>query len=60
MDEEQFRAKLSQMPSGTKLQFQVWKPRQISPPVTMKKQLRVLQSLRAYAAQFGVAIEEKS
>jgi hypothetical protein len=29
LDEEQFRAKLSQMPKGTKLQFQIWKPGQI-------------------------------
>ena len=60
LDEEQFRAKLSQMPKGTKLQFQIWKPGQISPPVSMEKQDAVCRSLQAYAAQFGVTIEQKS
>lgn len=60
LDEEQFRAKLSQMPRGTKLYFQIWKPGQISPPVSMEKQEAVLQALRNYAAQFRVTIEEKS
>ncbi len=60
LDEEQFRAKLSQMPGGTKLYFQIWQPGQISPPVSMEKQEAVLQTLRNHAAQFGVAIEEKT
>jgi hypothetical protein len=60
LDEEQFRAKLSQMPSGTRLQFQIWKPGQISPAVSMEKQDAVFQSLRTYAAQFRVAIGKKS
>jgi len=59
LDEEQFRAKLSQMPGGTKLYFQIWKPGQISPPVSMEKQEAVLQSLRNHATQFEVTIEEK-
>jgi hypothetical protein len=60
LDEGQFRAKLSQMPGGTKLYFQIWKPGQISPPVSMEKQEGVFEALRGYAAQFGVTIEEKS
>jgi hypothetical protein len=60
LDEEQFRAKLSQMPKGTKLQFQIWKPGQISPPVSMEKQEAVFQSLQGYAARCGVNIEQKS
>jgi len=60
LDEEQFRAKLSQMPKGTKLQFQIWKPGQISPPVRMEKQQAVFHSLQGYATQFGVSIEQKS
>jgi hypothetical protein len=60
LDEEQLRAKLSQMPSGTTLQFQIWKPGQISPAVSMEKQEAVFQSLRTYAAQFRVGIGEKS
>jgi hypothetical protein len=60
LDEEQFRAKLSQMPKGTKLQFQIWKPGQISPPVSMEKQEALFQSLQGYAAQCGVNIEQKS
>jgi hypothetical protein len=60
LDEEQFRAKLAQMPAGAKFYFQVWKPGQISPPVSMEKQEAVLQELRKYAAHFGVTIEEKS
>ncbi len=39
---------------------EIWKPGQISPPVSMEKQESVFQSLRSYAAQFGVIIEEKS
>ena len=60
LDEQQFRAKLSQMPRGMKLYFQIWKSGQISPPVSMEKQKAVIQSLRSYAAQFGVLIETKS
>lgn len=60
LDEQQFRAKLSQMPRGMKLYFQIWKPGQISPPVSMEKQEAVFQALRSHAAQFGVTIEEKS
>jgi hypothetical protein len=60
LDEDQFRAKLSQMPKGTKLQFQIWKPGQISPPVSMEKQEAVLRSLQGYAARCGVNIEQKS
>lgn len=60
LDEEQLRAKLSQMPAGTKLGFQIWKPGQIEPPVTIETQLAVFQALHSYAARFGVAIEKKS
>jgi hypothetical protein len=60
LDEEQFRAKLSQMPAGMKLYFQIWKPGQISPRVSMEKQEAEFQALRNYAEQFGVEIEEKS
>jgi hypothetical protein len=60
LDEPQFMAKLSQMPRGMKLYFQIWKPGQISPPVSMGKQKAVFQSLSSHAAQFGVTIEEKS
>jgi hypothetical protein len=60
LDERQFRAKLSQMPEGTKLYFQIWKPGQISPPVSMEKQEAMFQALCGYAAQFGVTIEKKS
>ena len=60
LDEEQFRAKLSQMPIRMKLYFHIWKPGQISPPVVMERQAAVFQALRDYAAQFGVTIEEKS
>jgi hypothetical protein len=60
LDEQQFRAKLSQMPSGTILYFQIWKPGQISPPVTVERQEVVFETLRTHAAQFGVTIEKKS
>jgi hypothetical protein len=60
LDDEQFRAKLSQTPGSMRLYFQIWKPGQISPPVTMERQEAVFESLRKHAAQFGVAIEEKS
>jgi hypothetical protein len=60
LDEEQFRLKLSQFPRGTKFKFQLWKPGQISPPVSIERQEAVLQSLRTYAAKFGMSIEGKS
>jgi len=60
LDEQQFRAKLSQIPGGMKLYFQMWKPGQVSPPVSMEKQEGVFQTLRSHAAQFGVTIEKKS
>lgn len=60
LDEQQFRAKLSQLPPAMKFYFQIWKPGQISPPVTMEKQEAVFQALGSYAAQFGVTIEKKS
>ncbi len=60
LDEQQFRAKLSQLPRGMKLYFQIWKPGQISPPVSMERQEAVFQGLRSYAAQFAVTIEKKS
>jgi hypothetical protein len=60
LDEEQFRAKLSQMPRGMKLYFQIWKPGQISPPVSLERQETVLQALRKCAAQFSVTIEEQN
>jgi len=60
LKEQQFRAKLSQLPRGMKLYFQIWKPGQIFPPVSMEKQEAVFQALRSHAAQFGVTIEQKS
>ncbi len=60
LDEQQFRAKLSQMPDGMKLYFQIWKPGQISPPVSVERQEAVFEALSTYAAQFGVTIEKKS
>ena len=60
LDEQQFRAKLSQLPPGMELYFQIWKPGQISPPVSMERQEAVFEALRTYAAQFGVTIEKKS
>jgi hypothetical protein len=60
LDEQQFRAKLSQMPRGTSLYFQIWKPGQISPPVSMERQEAVFEALRIYAAQYEVTIERKS
>ena len=60
LDEKQFRAKLAHMPAGTKLYFQIWKPGQISPSVSTEKQEAVFESLRRYAAQFGVTIEQRS
>ena len=60
LDEQQFRARLSQMPAEMKLYFQIWKPGQISPPVSMERQEAVFEALRTYASQFGVTIEKKS
>jgi hypothetical protein len=60
LNEQQFRAKLSQMPLGTTLYFQIWKPGQISPPVSVERQEAVFETLRTNAAQFGVTIEKKS
>ena len=60
LDEQQFMAKLSQMPPVMKFYFQIWKPGQISPPLSMEKQEAVFQPLRSRAAQFGMTIEENS
>jgi hypothetical protein len=60
LDEQQFKAKLSQLPRGMKLYFHIWKPGQISPPVSMEKQESMFRALRSYATQFGVSIETKS
>lgn len=60
LDEKQFAVKLSQMPPEIKLHFQIWKPGQISPPVSMERQEDVFEALRTYGAQFGVTIERKS
>jgi hypothetical protein len=60
LDEDQLRSKLSQMPLGTKLYFQIWKPGQISPPVAVGSQEAVLERLRSYAAHSDVSIEEKT
>jgi hypothetical protein len=43
-----------------KVYFQIWKPGQISPPVSMEKHEAVFQPLRSRAAQFGMTIEENS
>jgi hypothetical protein len=43
-----------------KLYFQIWKPGQISPPVSMEKQEAVFESLHSHAAQFGVTTEERA
>jgi hypothetical protein len=59
LDEEQIRAKLSQMPRGAKLYFQTYSAEQMGSPVSMGKQQAVLQGLRKYAGQFGVTIEER-
>jgi len=60
LNDEQFRSKLSQMPKGTKLRFQIWKPGQISPPVSVEKQEAVFEGLQSYAAHFEVYIDPKS
>jgi hypothetical protein len=60
LDEQQFMAKLAQMPRGMKLYFQIWKPGQISPPVSIERQEAVFQRLRSHAERFGVTIEKKS
>ena len=43
-----------------KVYFQIWKPVQISPPVSVEKQEAVFQLPRSHAAQFGMTIEENS
>jgi hypothetical protein len=49
IDEEQSR--------GTQLQFQFWKPGEISPPVSMTAQDAVYERLRLAAAQHGVVLD---
>lgn len=60
LDEEQLRAKLSQLPAGMKLYFQIWQTGQIHPPVSIEKQRTMLERLRSEVAQSGINIEEKS
>jgi hypothetical protein len=50
----------SQLLRGMKVYFQIWKPGQIAPPVSMEKQEAVFQPLRSHTAQFGMTIEENS
>ncbi|HEY2822263.1 MAG TPA: hypothetical protein VGJ06_14565 [Candidatus Acidoferrum sp.] len=59
LDEQQFKSKLSQFPRGTKLLFQMYKPEQIAPPVTIEKQESVFEDLRNHASQSGVTIEKQ-
>jgi len=60
LDQRQFMEKLSQLPRGTKLLFQIWLPGQISPPVSVEKQDAEFQAMRAHAAKFGVIVEKTS
>src|SRR5262249_19113904 len=53
LDEEQIRAKLSQMPRGSKFYFPLTAEQRL---VSMEKQQAVFQGLRQFAAQFGVTI----
>jgi hypothetical protein len=58
LDEEQIRVKLSQLPRGSRLYFQISTAEQMSNPISREKQQAVLQELRTYAAKFGVIVEE--
>jgi hypothetical protein len=60
LDEEQLRAKLSQIPARMKLYFGIWQAGHIHPPVSIEKQRMLLERLRSEVAQFGISIEEKS
>ncbi|MGJ5817247.1 hypothetical protein [Paludibaculum fermentans] len=54
---EQLRTKLTQFPSGTHLRWQFWQPGQIQPPVTMQRQDALYETMRAFAANHGVALD---
>ncbi len=57
IDEEQLRNLLTHLPRGTQLQWQFWKPGEISPPVSMATQDAVYERLRVVAAQHGVVLD---
>jgi hypothetical protein len=59
LDEGQIRVKLAQWPKGSRFYFQTYTREQMGSPVSREKQLAILQDLRAYAARFGVTVEER-
>jgi hypothetical protein len=59
LNEGQIRVKLAQWPRGSRFYFQTYTKEQMGSPVSREKQLAVLQDLRAYAARFGVTVEER-
>jgi hypothetical protein len=58
LTEDQLRAKVAQLPPGTRLRWQFWPPGQISPPVAMDKQDAVYERVHAAGAQHGVILEK--
>jgi hypothetical protein len=56
LTEEQLRAKLAQVPRGTKLVWQFWQPGQISPPVSMAVQETLYEIMRGVAEKNGATL----
>ena len=56
LTEEQFLAKLAQLPKGTRLVWQFWPPGQISPLVTVAMQDALYERIRTIAEKNGLTL----
>jgi hypothetical protein len=59
LDQRQIRVKVAQWPKGSRFYFQTYTPEQMGSPVSMERQLAVLEGLREYASRSGVLIEKR-
>ena len=58
LTEDQLRAKIAQLPSGTRLRWQFLQPPQVYPPVSIARQDAVYERIHAAAVQHGVVLEK--
>jgi hypothetical protein len=58
LTESQLHAKVAQLFQGTELRWQFWQPGQMSSPVSMAKQEKAYERLRAIAEEHGIALEK--
>ena len=58
LTEEQLQTKLAQLPKGTHLRWQFWRPGQIAPPKSMEKQDAIYEKMRVVAERRGVILDK--